>query len=187
VASSIHKEIGRGSRKPRVHIQYQLETEGATIVTELPFVVGVMGDFSGDPTAAKKPLRDRKFIDINKDNFDKVMALIAPQLSFKVDNVIEKDGSQFQVDLKFTSMADFEPGKIAEQVPVLKNLIATRSKLRDLMSRADRSHELESLLEEVLRTDDQREKFSNALGMTDKKPSDGKESAGQQATSGEQE
>src|SRR6266568_5744513 len=93
MAESIHEKLKR-VRKPRVHITYEVETEGAEILRELPFVVGVMGDFSGDPTAPLRPLTDRKFIQIDRDNFNEVMASMTPGLKLKVDNTLANDGQQ---------------------------------------------------------------------------------------------
>src|SRR5215813_1727368 len=111
MSASIHDKLNR-VRKPRVHITYDVETEGAEIQRELPFVVGVMGDFSGDPTTPLKALEDRKFAAIDRDNFNDVMASMAPGLKLKVDNKLADDGTQMGVDLKFKSMDDFEPAKI---------------------------------------------------------------------------
>ena len=149
MAESIHEKLKR-VRKPRVHITYEVETEGAEILRELPFVVGIMGDFSGDPTQPLRPLNERKFIQIDRDNFNEVMARMTPGLNLRVDNKLIDDGSQIAVGLKFDSLEDFEPARVAEQVPALKALLETRSKLRDLMSKVDRSEQLESLLEQIL-------------------------------------
>ena len=165
MSASIHDKLNR-VRKPRVHITYEVETEGAMIQRELPFVVGVMGDFSGDPTQPLRPLADRKFIQIDRDNFNEVMARIGPGLNLKVDNKLADDGSQMAVDLKFNSMEDFEPGAIVNQVPALKSLLETRNKLRDLMSKADRSEQLESLLEQVLQNQGELGALSEALSKT---------------------
>lgn len=162
--ASIHDKLER-VRKPRVHIKYEVETEGAVVERELPFVVGVMGDFSGNPTTAQRPLKDRKFVQIDRDNFDDVMARIAPELNLKVANTLTDDGGEMAVNLKFKSMDDFEPGRIAEQVPALKKLIETRNKLRDLMTKVDRSEELEGLLEQVLQNQEQLKKLSDDLGL----------------------
>jgi type VI secretion system protein ImpB len=167
MSASIHDKLGR-VRKPRVHITYDVETEGAEIQRELPFVVGVMGDFSGDPTAPLKPLADRKFVQIDRDNFNEVMANMTPGLKLKVDNTLAGDDSQLAVDLKFSSMEDFEPARVASQVPALAALMETRAKLRDLMSKVDRSEELENLLEQVLRSEDELKALSGQLGV-DKK------------------
>ena len=167
MSASIHEKLNR-VRKPRVHITYDVETEGAQVQRELPFVMGVLGDFSGDPTMPLRPLSDRKFIQIDRDNFNDVMARIAPGLKLRVDNTLGNDGSQIAVDLKFNSIEDFEPGRVVEQVPALKALMETRDKLRDLMSKADRSEELESLLEQVLKNEGELKSLSGQLGLSPK-------------------
>ena len=164
MSASIHDKLNR-VRKPRVHITYEVETEGAEIQRELPFVVGVMGDFSGDPTQPLRPMADRKFIQIDRDNFNEVMARMTPGLNLKVDNTLQDDGSQMAVNLKFNSMDDFEPARVAEQVPALKALLETRNKLRDLMSKVDRSDELEGLLEQVLKNEGELKSLSGQLGL----------------------
>lgn len=165
--SSVHDKLAR-VRKPRVHITYEVETEGAQIQRELPFVVGVMGDFAGDPTEPLKPLAERKFVQIDRDNFNDVMARIQPGLNIRVENTLAGDGSEMAVGLKFRSIEDFEPARVAEQVPALKAMLETRAKLRDLMSKVDRSDELEGLLEQVLQDKDKLDKLSSELGL-DKK------------------
>ena len=162
--ASIHDKLSR-VRKPRVHISYEVETEGGSVKKELPFVVGVMGDFSGDPTEPLKSIKDRKFTQIDRDNFDHVMARVAPGLKLKVDNTLAGDGSQMAVDLKFQSMQDFEPAKIVDQVEPLKKLLETRNSLRDLLTKADRSEDLEGLLERVLKNTDDLKEVSKELGM----------------------
>jgi type VI secretion system protein ImpB len=147
--ASVHEKLER-VRKPRVHIKYEVETEGAMVVKELPFVVGVLGDFSGNPTQPLKPFGERKFVQIDRDNFDDVMRRMTPGLTISVDNTLQNDGTQLPVSLKFESMEDFEPGSIVSQVPALKSLLDARNELRDLMSKADRSEELERLLEDIL-------------------------------------
>jgi type VI secretion system protein ImpB len=167
MSASIHEKLGR-VRKPRVHIKYEVETEGAQVERELPFVMGIMGEFSGDPTKPLPPLSERKFVQIDRDNFNEVMARIGPGLNLKVDNTLAGDGSQMAVDLKFNAIEDFEPGRIVEQVPALKALMETRNKLRDLMSKVDRSEELENLLEQVLQNQSELKSLSGQLGL-DKK------------------
>lgn len=167
MADSVHDKLKR-VRKPRVHITYDVETEGAQEVKELPFVVGVMGDFSGDSAVAKKSLKERKFVDLKKDKFDQVMAKIEPGVKMKVENTLEKNGKEFEVNLKFSSMDDFEPEKIVEQVEPLRKLMETRNRLRDLMAKADSSEELESLLEQILGDQDKLSQLSAQLGSSDK-------------------
>ena len=165
--SSVHDKLAR-VRKPRVHITYEVETEGAQIERELPFVMGIMGDFAGDPAEPLKPLAERKFVQIDRDNFNDVMARIQPGLNIRVKNTLAGDDSEMAVGLKFRSIEDFEPAKVAEQVPALKAMLETRAKLRDLMSKVDRSDELEGLLEQVLQDKDKLDKLSAELGL-DKK------------------
>jgi type VI secretion system protein ImpB len=165
MSASIHDKLKR-VRKPRVHITYEVETEGAEVQRELPFVVGVLGDFSGDPTQPLRPLSERKFIQIDRDNFNEVMARMAPGLNLKVENTLAGDGSEMSVSLRFNSLDDFDPARVAEQVPALKALLETRSKLRDLMSKADRSEDLENLLEQVLKNENDLKALSGELGGT---------------------
>lgn len=162
---SVHDKLKK-VRKPRVHITYDVETEGAQEVKELPFVVGVMGDFSGDPTEPLKPLKERKFVQVDRDNFDQVMRRMSPGLKMRVENTVKGDGSEMNVDLKFNSLDDFEPGRIVEQVAPLKKLMETRNKLRDLMVKADGSENLENLLEQILQNDGQMNDLSRELGVS---------------------
>src|SRR5688572_16118132 len=163
-SESVHNKLER-VRKPRVHITYQVETEGAEVEKELPFVMGVLGDFSGNPTEPLKSLKDRKFVQIDRDNFNDVMSRMTPGLNIKAENTLKGDGSQIDVNLKFKSMADFEPGAIVKQVEPLKKLQETREKLRDLLTKVDRSEDLEGLLERVLQNGDDLKKLSSDLGV----------------------
>jgi len=161
---SIHEKLKR-VRKPRVHITYDVETEGAVVQKELPFVVGVLGDFSGDPTQPLKPLRDRKFVQIDRDNFNDIMSRMTPGLNLKVDNTLAGDGSEMGVQLQFNSMEDFEPAQVARQVEPLRKLLETRDKLRDLLTKIDRSQDLENVLEQVLENTDKLKELSADLGV----------------------
>jgi type VI secretion system protein ImpB len=164
MADSIHDKLKR-VRKPRVHITYDVETNGAVQEKEIPFVMGVMGDYSGDNTDSKKPLKDRKFSQIDRDNFNEVMRNVSPQLNMKVENTLEKDGSEISVNLDFKSMEDFEPHRLVEKVEPLKKLMETRNKLRDLLTKADRSDELETILEDVLSNTEALQALSGELGV----------------------
>jgi type VI secretion system protein ImpB len=164
MSGSVHDKLKK-VRKPRVHITYNVETEGAEVLRELPFVVGVMGDFSGDPTQPLRPFGDRKFTQIDRDNFNDVMARMNVGLNLKVDNKLADDGSQMGVALQFKSMDDFDPTAIVNQVPALKSLLETRNKLRDLLSKADRSEDLEKLLEQVLQNETDLKSLSGELGL----------------------
>jgi type VI secretion system protein ImpB len=164
MSASIHEKLAR-VRRPRVHITYEVETEGAQLVRELPFVVGVIGDFSGDPTQPLRPFGERKFVQIDRDNFDDVMQRLAPGLKLKVENKLAGDGSTMAVDLRFNSIEDFEPGRVLDQVPALRSLLETRNRLRDLLSKADRSEDLELLLERILKDQANLAEISGELGL----------------------
>ncbi|QYE35385.1 MULTISPECIES: type VI secretion system contractile sheath small subunit [Sphingosinicellaceae] len=166
---SVHDKLKK-VRKPRVHITYDVETEGAVEVKELPFVVGVMGDFSGDPTEPLAPLKDRKFIQIDRDNFDQVLRRMAPGLQYRVENTLAADGSEMVVNLKFESIEDFEPGRVIEQVKPLKHLLETRNKLRDLMTKADGSEQLENLLESILKDQSNLDRLKRELDPSAETP-----------------
>jgi type VI secretion system protein ImpB len=153
-------------RKPRVHITYDVETEGAVVVKELPFVVGVMGDFCGNPTKELQSLSDRKFVSIDRDNFNEVMARLAPGLNLRVENTLKGDGSEMPVQLKFSHMDDFQPARIVDQVEPLKMLLAARNKLRDLLTNVDKSQKLENELERILQNTEEQKKLAGELGTS---------------------
>ena len=158
-------------RKPRIHITYDVETEGAVEKKELPFVMGVMGDYSGNNASKeKKKFKDRSFIQIDPDNFTQVMSKIGPGVKMKVRNTLADDDSEMSVSLNFDSMEDFEPNNIAQQVEPLKKMLETRKKLSELLSRADVSEDLEYLLEDILKNQDNLKKLSEEI--TAKKGSD---------------
>ena len=163
-SESVHDKLER-VRKPRVHITYQVETEGAMVEKELPFVVGVLGDFSGNPTAPLKAFKDRKFIQIDRDNFNDVLARMTPGVNLRVENTLANDNSEFAVSLAFKSMDDFQPGNVANQVEPLRKLLETRDKLRDLLTKIDRSEDLEALLDRVLQNTEELQKLSSDLGV----------------------
>lgn len=148
MSNGIHDKLGR-VRTPRVHITYEVATAGGSVQRELPFVVGVLGDFSG--SAPLKPLKERNFVTIDRDNFDEVMGKFAPELNLKVENTIKGDKSEMAVNLKFRSLEDFSPARVVEQVEPLKKLKETRDKITELMTRIDRSDRLEEALEEGLK------------------------------------
>ena len=162
MSESIHDKLKR-VRKPRVHITYDLETSDGTVEKELPFVMGVMGDYSGDNTEIKKPLKDRKFSQIDADNFNDLMTNINPKLALEVKNTLDGQG-EMAIDLDFKNMEDFEPHKLVDNIEPLKKLQETRNKLRDLLTKADRSEDLENILEEVLSNTTALESLKGELG-----------------------
>src|SRR5215831_8067667 len=134
-------------RPPRVRIDYKVETEGAEPILELPFVVGVMADLSGMPKEANKPLKQRKFVPIDRDTFGDVMARAAPRVAFRVPNKVgDKPDELLNVELQFKNMDDFDPARIAEQVPVLNELLQMRKKLTELLGKMEGNDALEKLL-----------------------------------------
>ena len=168
MSESIHNKLKR-VRKPRVHITYDVETNGAEVKKELPFVAGVMGDYSGDNAENRKALKERKFVQIDRDNFNEVMGKVNPKLNLQVENTLAGDGSTVAVDLDFRKMDDFTPEAIVEQVEPLKQLLDARNKLRDLLSKADRSEELETVLEQILKNTDNITEISQQLGVGESK------------------
>ncbi len=155
---SIHNKLEK-VRKPRVHITYEVETNGASSKKELPFVIGITGDFTGHNTDNLKSLKDRRFIQIDSENYDDILKRMNPQLSFAVENSMSDDETEMAVDLSFESLSDFSPASIVKQVEPLQALMETRNKLRDLLTKVDRSDELESILEDVLSNTDNLDKL----------------------------
>ena len=161
----VHDKLSK-VRKPRVHITFDVEDNGTKEKKELPFVVGVMGDYSGNHSSVeKKVLKDRNFIDIEADNFDDVMKKIGPGVRVKVDNTLKGDNSELVAELQFNKMEDFEPANIAKQVAPLRKLLEAREKLSELLTKADRSEQLEELLEKVLQNQDDLQNLSKDLGL----------------------
>ncbi len=151
--SNIYENIER-QRKPRVHIKYEVETENGTLEKELPFVVGVLGDYTGNAPREFVPVKERQFITIDKDNFEQVMQQLGPGLSLTVKNTLSTNEELLNVALSFNSLNDFSPERVVEQVPVLKRLLDLRNALRDLQVQTDKSDELTQLLEEALQSKD---------------------------------
>jgi type VI secretion system protein ImpB len=145
---SIQKRLQK-VRPPRIQLTYEVEKGDAIEQKELPFVVGVLGDFSGQPEEPLAKLRDRKFVNVDPDNFDDVMAGMAPRASYSVPNTIGGKG-QFGVELKFKSIEDFRPESVVEQIAPLRKLIEARHKLADLRNKLAGNEKLEDLLNDVL-------------------------------------
>jgi len=148
-SQSINKKLER-VRRPRVHISYEVDTGGAMEKIELPFVVGVMADLSGNPANPLPRMKDRKFTDIGKENFDAVLEGAAPRLTLSVDNKLTDEGGKMGVELNFKSMDDFDPGRVAEQVAPMKKLLEMRDHLTQLLSKMPGNDKLEQLLSDVL-------------------------------------
>ena len=154
-------------RPPRVMIDYKVETEGAEPILELPFVVGVLADLSAMPNeGVKKPMKQRRFVPIDRDTFNSVMAQQAPRLALKVPNKLTGDGQdKLAVELNFKSMADFDPARLAEQVPALNELLTMRKKLTELLSKMEGNDALEKLLSDVIASTDKAQALATQLGQ----------------------
>jgi type VI secretion system protein ImpB len=135
-------------RPPRVQITYDVEIGGAIQKKELPFLVGILADLSGQPDQPLAKLKDRKFVEIDRDNFNDVMASIAPRATTSVDNRLSGEG-KMNVELHFHNIDDFNPTSIIGQVDALRTLFDARQRLSDLLAKLDGNDTLDSLLREV--------------------------------------
>jgi type VI secretion system protein ImpB len=161
-SESVQKRLQK-VRPPRVQMTYDVEVGEAIEKKELPFVVGVMGDFSGQSEVEQKKLRDRKFVNIDNDNFDEVLKAVEPRAAFRVPNKLTEKGGEFAVDLKFKSMDDFRPEAVVQQVEPLKKLLEARAKLADLRNKLAGNEKLEDILSEVLSSTEQLEALSKQV------------------------
>ncbi|MES2128154.1 MAG: type VI secretion system contractile sheath small subunit [Pseudomonadota bacterium] len=148
-SESVQKRLQK-VRPPRVQMTYDVEIGDVIENKELPFVVGVVGDFGADPQAEKKRLKDRNFISIDSGNFDEVLGGVAPVASFRVPNQLGSEGGEFAVQLQFREMADFRPEAVVQQVAPLKGLLEARTKLADLRNKLAGNDKLDDMLSEVL-------------------------------------
>jgi type VI secretion system protein ImpB len=155
-----------------VQITYDVEIGGAIELKELPFVVGVLGDFTGNPTDPLPRLKERKFVEVNPDNFDSVLEGMRPHLAFAVENKLSEDaeGPQLKVDLNFKRMEDFEPGNVAKQVKPLKELLDLRTRLADLRGTLQGNDKLEELLLESVGNTEKLDKLKQEMGTKEDKP-----------------
>jgi type VI secretion system protein ImpB len=153
-------------RPPRVHITYDVEIGDAIELKELPFVLGVLGDFTGQPEQPLPRLRDRKFVEVNPDNFDSVLEGMKPHLAFSVENKLSEDPNapNLKVDLKFKSMDDFEPEQVARQVKPLRELLDLRTRLADLRGSLQGNDKLEELLLDAVGNEDKLNKLKVEMG-----------------------
>jgi len=152
-------------RRPRVQITYDVETGGAMEKKELPFVVGALADLSGQPAEPQKAMRDRKFVPIDRDNFNDVLEKATPRLAFKVDNTLSDDDSKLPVELNFKSMDDFEPAQVVKQIPALKELLDMRVRLSELLGKMEGNDTLDTLLSEILDNGETAKGVADELGI----------------------
>jgi type VI secretion system protein ImpB len=161
---SLQKKEGR-VRPPRVHITYDVETGGAIEKRDLPFVVGVLADLSGMPEKPLPALKDRKFVDIDRDNFDSVLKKINPRIAFKVANRLSEDDTKLGVELRFESMEDFHPAKVANQIDPLRKLLDVRKSLANLRSSLIGNDKLETLLQDIIQNQEKLQKAGAEVGL----------------------
>jgi type VI secretion system protein ImpB len=160
---SLQTKLGR-VRPPRVHITYDVEVGDAIQLKELPFVVGVLADLSGRPDEPLPPVKDRKFVEIDRDNFDAVLKGMKPRLAYRVDNKLGDDDTKLGVELRFNSMDDFHPEQVVNQVEPLRKLAEARKKLSDLMAKMDGNDRLVELMDEVIKNTDALQKINKEAG-----------------------
>jgi type VI secretion system protein ImpB len=141
-------------RKPRVHITYDVEIGDAIEVRELPFIMGVMADLSGHPENPLPKMKDRKFVEIDRDNFLEVMGVISPRLVIRVPNKLNDSTPEMSMEIIFKTMDDFEPQMVARNVPVLATLFQKRTNFKNLMSKMDGNDDLEMLLTQIMKNKD---------------------------------
>jgi type VI secretion system protein ImpB len=161
MSESLQHKLDR-VRRPRVQITYDVETNGAMQKTELPFVMGVLADLSGQPKEAQRPIKERKFVNVDRDNFNDVLQRSAPRLAMKVDN-----------KLNFKHMDDFEPARVAEQVPALRELLEMRQRLTQLLSKMEGNDKLEQLLADVMGNTEKAMALAKEMGIEETKKEGG--------------
>ena len=166
MADSTQKKLER-VRPPRIQISYEVETGGAIEMKELPFLMGVLGDFSGQPAEPLPRLKDRKFVEVTPDNFDEVLASMKPHLAFTVENKLSEDADapKLAVDLNFRSMDDFSPDEVAKQVKPLRELLELRTELANLRANLQTNEKLDEVLQDTLGNADKMAKLKSELGL----------------------
>jgi type VI secretion system protein ImpB len=162
MAESVHRKLER-VRPPRVHITYDVEIGDAIQLKEIPFVMGVLGDFSGSPAEALPRLKDRKFVEVTPDNFDDVLKSMKPQLQFKVENKLSPEAGKIGVALEFESLDDFSPARVAAQVDPLRKLLELRQQLADLRGSLQGNDKLEEILQATVNDADRLGKLKTEL------------------------
>jgi type VI secretion system protein ImpB len=163
MSESTQKKLMR-VRPPRVQISYDVETGGAIEKKELPLVVGIMSDLAGKQETPMAPIKSRKFVEIDRDNFNNVMASIAPRLVFQVNNQLKDDDTKMNVELRFRKMDDLRPEAIVQQIEPLKKLFDARQRLNDLLAKLDGNDDLDVLLQDVAKNTEKQQEIKGAVG-----------------------
>jgi type VI secretion system protein ImpB len=159
---SVQKKLER-VRPPRVNITYEVETGDAIETKELPFVMGVLGDFSGQPAEPLAKLKDRKFTEITLDNFDDVLAGMKPRLQYSAENKLSEEGGKIGVELEFESLEDFAPDRVARQVEPISKLLDLRNQLADLRGKLQGNERLEEILQSTLSDEEKLNKLREEM------------------------
>jgi type VI secretion system protein ImpB len=170
---SIHKKMGR-VRPPRVHITYDVETGGAIKQRDLPFVVGVLADLGGESERSVK-LSERRFTELNPDNFNDVMSRIKPRITLNVKNTLQEEGGIVPLELKFKKLQDFEPQNVAKQIGPLKALVEERKRLTNMRNSLPGNEKLGKYLEEVLKNTELQNRLRTEMGPEETEPEPEKE------------
>ncbi len=165
MAESIHDRLKR-VLAPRVNIEYKVEVGGAIEMGGLPFVMGIFGDFTGQPEEPLERLKDRKFTEVNPDNFDEVLASMKPHLAFSVDNTLsdDPDAGKLSVDLRFQELDDFDPDRVAKQIPALRKLLELRQQLADVRGSLQGNEKLEEILAMTVSDEEKLAQLKAELG-----------------------
>lgn len=165
MSESIQHKLDR-VRPPRVQITYDVEIGDAIQTKELPFILGILADLSGKRADALPPLKQRKFVEIDRDNFNDVLGSIRPRVAFQVDNKLNRgsDGSKLNVELRFSEIEDFEPTAVIKQIAPMRKLFEARQRLRDLLTKLDGNDDLDNLLRDVIANTEQQKSLRASLG-----------------------
>jgi type VI secretion system protein ImpB len=177
MSESTQKKLSR-IRPPRVQITYDLEVGNAIVMKELPFVGGILSDLSGMRKNPLPPLKERKFVEIDRDNFNDVMESIGPHLEFTVANKLTKEGGRFKVALDFKEIDDFHPASLIHQVEPLRKMFEARARLLDLFVKLDGNDELENLLQAIIRNSEELKKVNEMTVPAEDTAAAGKEAPG---------
>lgn len=164
MSESLQHKLDR-VRRPRVQITYDVETGGALEQKELPFVVGVMADLSGQPAEPLKPVKERKFVPIDRDNFNEVLAKSTPRVAMRVQNQLTDENTELSVELKFQSIDDFRPYEVAKQIEPLAELLEIRNRLNQMLSKMEGNDRLSDLLSDVLSNGEKAKSLAGDLGL----------------------
>lgn len=162
MSESTQKKLTR-IRPPRVQITYDVETGGAIEKKELPLIVGILADLAGKQENPMLPIKARKFVEIDRDNFNDVLASIGPRLAFQVDNKLKDDDTKMNVELRFKKLDDFRPEQLVLQVEPLRKLFEARQRLNDLLAKLDGNDDLDALLQDVAANTESQQQIKAAV------------------------